>query len=97
MGYSHVDEAGVLEPTSGRHISCGAMLYHGGVGIVAGLLHSQGSEDVVADECLVLAAADSFDEVAEQHVAGVAVTPARPRLEVQRLVAESRYQLLGGG
>src|SRR5260370_38202456 len=92
MRDGHMDEAGMLVSALTGHISGCAAGDDGGVGIIAGILHVERSEDILADELLVRAAGYLLDQVAEQHVARVAVAPLRARLEIETLVAEARHQ-----
>src|SRR5215475_10409085 len=97
MWDAHVDEAGMLVAALPVHISGCPLGDDGGVGIIAGILHIERIEDILADELLVGAAGYLLDQVAEQYVARVAVAPLRARLEIEGLVAETRHQLVGRG
>src|SRR5580700_924937 len=92
-----MDEAGVLELVIDEHISGCAVRNDGGVRVVAGILHPQGREDILLDECLVTASGYSFDQISKQHIPRVTVAPLLAGLEVKRLVAETPHHLLSCG
>src|SRR5260370_31307964 len=91
---AHMDETGILETVFAGHVSGGPVRNDRSIGIVAGILHSQGREDILPYELLVAISGDFFDQMTEQHISGIAVLPLLARLEIKRLVAEARHQLL---
>src|SRR6202034_819136 len=94
-GHGHVNVSGVLETMWTGRVAGGASRQDHAIAIAAGVVHGERRENVLLQKVTVRLAADLFQQVAEQGITGVAVVPFFARLEIERLIAEARYQLLG--
>src|SRR5215213_1611727 len=76
------------------HVADGQVRYLVSLREAARELHARAVVDVLLDVVVVALARHLFDDEAEHDEAGVAVRPARARLEPERLVSEEREVVL---
>lgn len=96
-GDAHVDVASDHRAMGPRSITDGMLGDLHGAGIVPRILHPERRKDVVVQEARTGLTAQALDQVAQEHVARVAVAPGRARREVERLVAKAGDELLRSG
>ena len=71
------------------------MIYQGGSGVVSGVPHTHRVEDILFQELSIALTRNFLDEVSQEHIAGIAISHLAARLELERLIAEARHELLG--
>ena len=92
---THVHIVRVDDAIRARGVAGSAAGKDGRVGVIAGVGHAQGLEQVGADEVGIGLAADLFDDGRQDDVTRVRIGPAGVRLEVERPVPEPGDQVRG--